>query len=135
MKGFIEEFKAFISKGDAVSMAVGIIIGGAFTSIVNSVVENLLNPIIGFATQGIDLSSITLDIGPVSFGVGAVLSAVLTFLLTALVLFWIVKGYNKAKDKMEKQKEEEAKVTEEQKPDSLAEAVEILKEIKESIKK
>lgn len=135
MKGFIEEFKAFISKGDAVSMAVGIIIGGAFTSIVNSVVENLLNPIIGFATQGIDLSSITLDIGPVSFGVGAVLSAVLTFLLTALVLFWIVKGYNKAKDKMEKQKEEEAKATEEQKPDSLAEAVEILKEIKESIKK
>ena len=135
MKGFIEEFKAFISKGDAVSMAVGIIIGGAFTAIVNSVVENLLNPIIGFATQGIDLSSITLDIGPVSFGVGAVLSAVLTFLLTALVLFWIVKGYNKAKDKMEKQKEEEAKATEEQKPDSLAEAVEILKEIKESIKK
>ena len=135
MKGFIEEFKAFISKGDAVSMAVGIIIGGAFTSIVNSVVENLLNPIIGFATQGIDLSSITLDIGPVSFGVGAVLSAVLTFLLTALVLFWIVKGYNKAKDKMEKQKEEEAKAAEEQKPDSLAEAVEILKEIKESIKK
>ena len=135
MKGFIEEFKAFISKGDAVSMAVGIIIGGAFTSIVNSVVENLLNPIIGFATQGIDLSSITLDIGPVSFGVGAVLSAVLTFLLTALVLFWIVKGYNKAKDKMEKQKEEEAKATEEQKPDSLAEAVVILKEIKESIKK
>lgn len=135
MKGFIEEFKAFISKGDAVSMAVGIIIGGAFTSIVNSVVENLLNPIIGFATQGIDLSSITLDIGPVSFGVGAVLSAVLTFLLTALVLFWIVKGYNKAKDKMEKQKEEEAKAAVEQKPDSLAEAVEILKEIKESIKK
>ena len=135
MKGFIEEFKAFISKGDAVSMAVGIIIGGAFTAIVNSVVENLLNPIIGFATQGIDLSSITLDIGPVSFGVGAVLSAVLTFLLTALVLFWIVKGYNKAKDKMEKQKEEEAKAAVEQKPDSLAEAVEILKEIKESIKK
>lgn len=135
MKKFIEEFKEFISKGDAVSMAVGIIIGGAFTAIVNSVVENLLNPIIGFATQGVDLSAITLDIGPVSFGVGAVLSAVLTFLLTALVLFWIVKGYNKAKDKMEKKKAEEAKAAEEQKPDSLAEAVEILKEIKDSIKK
>lgn len=135
MKKFIEEFKEFISKGDAVSMAVGIIIGGAFTAIVNSVVENLLNPIIGFATQGVDLSAITLDIGPVSFGVGAVLSAVLTFLLTALVLFWIVKGYNKTKDKMEKKKAEEAKAAEEQKPDSLAEAVEILKEIKDSIKK
>ena len=134
MKKFIEEFKEFISKGDAVSMAVGIIIGGAFTTIVNSVVDNLLNPIIGFATQGVDLSSITLDVGPVSFGVGAVLSAVLTFLLTALVLFWIVKGYNKAKARMEKTKEEEA-TAEEQKPDSLAEAVEILKEIKESIKK
>ena len=137
MKSFIKEFKEFISKGDAVSMAVGIIIGGAFTAIVNSVVENLLNPIIGFATQGVDLSALTLDIGPVSFGVGAVLSAIITFLLTALVLFWIIKGYNKAKDKATEKERAKAEATKaaEEKPDNLAEAVAILKEINESLKK
>ena len=132
MKKFLDEFKEFISKGNVMSMAVGIIIGGAFTAIVNSVVENLLNPLVALFTKGIDLSGIKLNILGAEFGVGAILSAIITFLLTALVVFWLMKGYNKLVDKMTKKKEEEAK---EEAPAEPSEEILLLREIRDSLKK
>lgn len=104
MKSFFKEFKEFINKGDVVSMAVGIIIGGAFTTIVNSIVEQILSPLIGVICGGIDFASFSLKVGEASFGVGVVINAIITFILTALVLFWVVKGVNK----LNKNEEEKA---------------------------
>lgn len=105
MKGFLKEFKEFINKGDVVSMAVGIIIGGSFTTIINSVVEQILSPLIGVICGGIDFTAFSVKVGEASFGVGVVINAIITFLLTALVLFWVVKGVNKLNKKDEEKAE------------------------------
>ena len=99
MKAFMKEFKEFISKGDVMSMAVGIIIGGAFTAIVNSIVENLISPLIGIICGGIDFSALVVKVGEASFGIGAVINSIITFLLTALVLFFILKAFNAMNEK------------------------------------
>jgi len=101
MKGFAKEFKEFITKGNAVSMAIGIIIGGAFTTIVNSIVEQIISPLIGVICGGIDFSSLAIVVGEASFGVGIVINAIITFFLTALVLFLILKGVNSVQAKTE----------------------------------
>ena len=109
MKSFLKEFKEFISKGDVMSMAVGIIIGGAFTAIITSIVNDLIGPIIAMICGGIDFSSLAVQVGDASLMVGNFIQAVINFLITALVLFCILKTFNKAKEKMDalKKKEEE----------------------------
>lgn len=101
MKKFMTEFKAFISKGDVMSMAVGIIIGGAFTSIVNSLVNDVITPFLGIIIGGIDFSGIVITVGSAQILVGNFIQAVITFLLTALVLFSIMKAFNSFKKKEE----------------------------------
>ncbi len=101
MKKFMAEFKAFISKGDVMSMAVGIIIGGAFTSIVNSLVNDVITPFLGIIIGGIDFSGIVITVGSAQILVGNFIQAVITFLLTALVLFSIMKAFNSFKKKEE----------------------------------
>lgn len=95
----IKEFKEFISRGNVIDMAVGVIIGGAFTAIVNSLVNNILNPLIGIITGGVDFSSLSVTIGegenPAVFAYGSFITAVINFLLVALVLFLIIKAMNK----------------------------------------
>lgn len=106
MKKFIQEFKEFALKGNVIDMAVGVVIGGAFKGIVDSLVADIINPIIGlFANQ--DLSKYSITIGDVSILYGSFVSAVINFLLMALVIFCIVKGINKAKN-FRKTEEEEA---------------------------
>lgn len=99
MKKVLNEFKAFISRGNVMDMAVGVIIGGAFTAIVNSLVNDLLNPILGVITGGVDFSKLAITIGkgenPVVFAYGSFLSAIINFLLIAFVLFMIIKAINK----------------------------------------
>ena len=90
----IKEFKEFISRGNVIDMAVGVIIGGAFTAIVNALVDNILNPLIGIITGGVDFSSLSITIGegenPAVFAYGSFITAVINFLLVALVLFLII---------------------------------------------
>ena len=86
MKKFIEEFKEFIARGNAMSMAVGIIIGGAFTSIVNSLVNDIITPFLGIIIGGIDFTSIMLTVGSANIMVGNFIQAIITFLLTAIVI-------------------------------------------------
>ncbi len=134
MKKFFEEFKAFISKGNVISMAIGIIIGGAFTAIVNSVVEQLISPLIGLICGGIDFSGLAVKVGEASFGFGAVINAVITFLLTALVLFFIMKAFNKFEEESKKllKKKEEEEAPADPEP---SEEVKLLMEIRDALKK
>ncbi|MCC8099869.1 MAG: large conductance mechanosensitive channel protein MscL, partial [Clostridiales bacterium] len=97
---WLDEFKTFIMRGNVLDMAVGVVVGSAFTAIVTSIVENLLTPIIALIMGQADFSAIT--VGP--FGIGAMINAIITFLITAFVVFWIVKVVNKL---MNKKPEEE----------------------------
>lgn len=114
-----KEFKDFIARGNVVDLAVGIIIGAAFTAIVNSLVADLINPIIGMITGGIDFSNLFVNLGegdfaslaaareagaPV-FAYGSFITAVINFLIIAWVVFLIVKGVNRLKDATAKKEE------------------------------
>jgi large conductance mechanosensitive channel len=104
MKKFMKEFKDFALKGNVMDMAVGVIIGAAFQSIVTSLTENIINPIIGLLFQ-VDFSQVVIHMGSVDLGIGAFISAVINFFLLALVLFIIVKSINKLNSSLEKEKE------------------------------
>jgi large conductance mechanosensitive channel len=108
----IKEFRDFIAKGNVMDMAVGIIIGAAFTAIVTSLVADLINPIIGVITGGIDFSNLFVNLGdgefaslavareagaPV-FAYGSFITAVINFLIIAFVVFLLVKAVNRIKD-------------------------------------
>ncbi len=112
MKQFFEEFKKFISRGNVMDMAVGVIIGSAFTAIVNSLVNDIFMPVLSLITGGFDIAGMSVSFGvgenAATLNYGAFLSAVINFLLIALVIFCIIKVMNTAKDKMTKKPEEEA---------------------------
>ena len=112
MKKFFEEFKKCISRGNVMDMAVGVIIGGAFTAIVNSLVNDIFMPVLSLITGGFDIAGMSVSFGvgdnAATLNYGAFLSAVINFLLIALVIFCIIKAMNTAKDKMLKKQEEEA---------------------------
>ena len=101
MKKFIEEFKEFISKGNVLDLAIGVVIGGAFTAIVNSLVNDVIMPVVGIILGGVDFSGLSLQIGDASLAYGNFIQAVINFLLVALVLFTIVKAANKFKKQVE----------------------------------
>lgn len=102
----MEEFKAFISRGNVMDMAVGIIIGGAFTSIVSSLVEDIINPILGmFGGMNFDKLSISL-LGEATLNYGKFITAVINFLIMALIVFIIMKTMNNIGEKLKKKEEE-----------------------------
>lgn len=133
MKKFIEEFKAFIAKGNVMTMAVGIIIGGAFTSIVNSLVNDVITPFLGIIIGGINFTGIIIQIGEAQLLVGNFIQAIITFLLTAFVIFWLVKFFNKL---TEKKKEEEPAPEPEKEPEPAPtpEDIQLLREIRDLLK-
>ena len=97
----IQEFKDFIAKGNVLDMAVGIIMGTAFTAIVNSVVEDLLMPIITGLTAGVDFSELYVTVGGAKLMFGNLINAIITFLIISLVMFAIVKSFNRKSDEEE----------------------------------
>ena len=106
MKKFMEEFKAFISRGNVMDMAVGIMIGGAFTAIVTSLVEDIISPILG-VFGGLNFDQLKLSLGgEVTLAYGKFITAVINFLITALTVFCLVKIINTVSEKMAKKKEE-----------------------------
>ena len=91
-----KEFKEFAFKGDVVDLAIGIVIGAAFTAIIKSFVDNLINPIVGAIMGGRHaLDGLAVSMGPIKLTYGAFVSAVLNFLIVAVVLFLIVKAVNR----------------------------------------
>ena len=120
-KGFFGEFKAFIMRGNVVDMAIGIIIGSAFTAIVNSFVNDIINPVIGLLIGKVDFTELrviliaaTEDASEVAIRYGNLIQAIVKFLLTAFVLFFIVRFMNKMRE-LQAKKEAEAKAAEEAK--------------------
>ncbi len=91
----LQEFKEFIARGNAMDLAVGIIIGAAFTAIVGSLVDDLINPLIGIFVGGIDFSAISFGIGDAQFMVGNFINAVIKFFIIAFVVFMLVRTINK----------------------------------------
>lgn len=117
-KGFFAEFKTFISRGNVIDMAIGIIVGGLFTSIVNSFVKDILNPILGLIVGGTDFGSLKIVLRAatetteeLAIRYGNLLQNIIQFLLTALVLFCLVRAINKVREKadaeLKKAKEEQ----------------------------
>lgn len=125
MKKFISEFKEFIARGNVMTMAVGIIIGGAFTAITTSLVNDIITPLLGIIIGGIDFSGISVTIGSAQVMFGNFIQAVINFLLTALVIFIMMKAFNK----FQRKKEEAPKKA----PDPTAEE-KLLTEIRDLLK-
>lgn len=140
-----KEFKAFIARGNVIDMAVGIIMGAAFTAIVNSMVGDLIMPVIGVLTSGVDFADkfVALDgnsyinlkaakdagVSVVSYGI--FINAVINFVIISFVVFMLVKGVNKIKDAAEK----EEKAKQEAAPAAPAADVVLLTEIRDILKK
>lgn len=113
-KGLLNEFKKFIMRGNVMDMAVGVIVGGAFTAIVTSLNQDILTPILGIF-GGIDFSNLSVKLGtsdtaPV-LAYGNFITAVLNFLITAFVIFILVKGINKVNERFTKKEEPAAPTT------------------------
>ena len=124
----IKEFKEFISKGNVMDMAVGVIIGGAFSKIVTALVECILMPIIGVISGGKSVEDMSIMVGNAAIGYGAFIQAIIDFLLIALVLFMILKAFNKAKSVVVKEEEAPAE------PEPVPADVELLTEIRDLLK-
>ncbi len=111
-KGFVAEFKEFISRGNVMDLAVGVIIGGAFQSIISSMVSDVIMPVVSLVTGGIDFTEWSLKMGsgenaPI-LHYGNLVTAVINFFLMALVIFCLVKVMNNVSSKLVKKPEEEA---------------------------
>lgn len=123
MKSFFKEFKEFITKGNMMAMAVGVIIGGAFKAIIDSLVADVFGPVIGIFLGGTDFSKLSFGVGGAQIMIGNFIQAIISFLITALVVFILMRQYNKL------QKEEEE-------PDpEPSDEVKLLTEIRDSLKK
>ncbi len=109
MKNFLSEFKKFVLRGNVIDLAVGVIIGGAFQAIVNSLVEDIISPLIGLIADT-DLSDMVATVGGVDIRWGAFVTAIINFIIMAFVIFLIVKGINKVTE-LSKKKEEEKPTT------------------------
>ncbi len=127
---WLDEFKTFIMRGNVLDMAVGVVIGSAFTAIVTSIVDNLLTPLIALpAKLSAEVGAEVPDFASWSiygFGYGAVINAVVSFLITAFVVFWLVKAVNRL---TAKKKEEPAPA-----PDPGPTTEELLSEIRDLLK-
>ncbi|MCI8285391.1 MAG: large-conductance mechanosensitive channel protein MscL [Firmicutes bacterium] len=134
-KGFWGEFKEFISRGSVIDMAVGIIIGSAFTAIINSLVNDIITPVIGCLIKGISFEEfkITLpslmDMPPAEITYGVFIQTILNFLITAFAVFCMVKGINSVRRKKEKSEQPQSEET--QQPSA---ELQILTEIRDLLK-
>lgn len=134
-KGLIAEFKEFINQGNAMDMAVGVIIGGAFTAIVNSLIDDIINPVISIVTGGGEVGQgLSIQIGSAVINFGSLIGAIINFLLIALVVFAIVKSMNTMKEKTAAlMKSKEAEEEEPEAEPEPSEEILLLREIRDSL--
>lgn len=139
MKKFIAEFKTFAMRGNVMDMAIGVVIGAAFGKITASIVNDIIMPLLGLITGGIDLSQWNIVLNPtavaggadpVTLGIGSLLSVILDFIIVAFAMFLLVKTMNKLAS-LKKKEEEAPKPAEDPKPTSE----ELLTEIRDLLKR
>jgi len=124
---FLNEFKTFVSRGNVLDLAVGVVVGSAFSKIVTSLVNDIITPLIGVVIGGRDFSNLSLKIGDASIAYGAFIQNIIDFLLIAFCIFIFIKFINKV---IIKKKEEEKKVD----PPKKSEEVKLLEEIRDLLK-
>ncbi|MCR4722625.1 MAG: large-conductance mechanosensitive channel protein MscL [Eubacteriales bacterium] len=124
----LKEFKKFISRGNVMDLAVGVIIGGAFSAIVTSLVDNIISPVLGIIMGGIDFSGLQLTVLDANIKYGVFIQNVIDFLIKAFCLFIIVKAVNKVDQALKKNKEDEPK------KDETPADVKLLTEIRDLLK-
>ena len=120
-----KEFKKFIARGNVLDLAVGVIVGGAFSSIVTSLVNNIFTPIIGLIVGGVDFSSLSITFKDTKIMYGAFIQSVIDFLIVAFCLFLVVKAVNKVTHK--EKKDEKPKPVESDELKTLKEIRDLLK--------
>ena len=134
MNEIISEFKKFIYKGNVVDLAVGVVIGGAFSKIVSSLVNDIIMPIIGILIGGIDFTSLTLKINNATIKFGLFFQNIIDFLIIAFCIFMVIKFINKLDElTIKKIKKEETKET--KKEEIVSEEILLLRSINDNIKK
>ena len=121
----LKEFKKFIARGNVLDLAVGVIVGGAFSSIVTSLVNNIFTPIIGLILGGVDFSNLSITFRDTQIMYGAFIQSVIDFLIVAFCLFIVVKVVNRVTAKKEKQEE---------KKDTKSAELKTLEEIRDILK-
>ena len=121
----IKEFKKFIARGNVLDLAVGVIVGGAFSSIVTSLVNNIFTPIIGLILGGVDFSNLSITFRDTQIMYGAFIQSIIDFLIVAFCLFIVVKVVNRVTAKKEKQEE---------KKDTKSAELKTLEEIRDILK-
>ena len=108
MKGFLNEFKDFAMKGNVLDLAVGVVMGSAFGTIVTSLVEKIIMPLVGIIVGGVNIADLSVKVGNATLGYGAFLQAIINFLIIAFSIFLFVKAINTATSKLKKAEEEAA---------------------------
>ncbi len=124
----LKEFKEFISKGNVVDLAVGVIVGSAFGKIVSSLVNDILMPVIGVIIGGVDFSDLSIKVGGAKIAYGMFIQNIIDFLIIAFCVFLFVKTVNKLSNMTHKKEEEKEQIVTETELD-------VLKEIREELKK
>ena len=131
-KGFIAEFKEFAMKGSIIDVAIGMVIGAAFSAIITSFVEDIIMPLLGIAIGKVDFTALSITIGSAQVMYGEFIQSCVSFLLIALSIFICIKAANKARTALERKKEEEA--VEEETPEEPSEDIQLLTEIRDLLK-
>ncbi len=131
LKATMQEFKDFISKGNIIDMAIGVIIGNSFKAIVTALVDNIIMPLVGLALGGKDFASLTITIGQAKIAYGLFIQSVVDFFIIAVCLFVALKVITTL-SKLRIKKEEEEKAAE---PPAKSDEVLLLEEIRDLLKK
>ncbi len=148
MKKFFEEFKTFITKGNVMDMAVGVIIGGAFGAITTTLVGKIITPLLAWLFNSPNPDALNVVLRPAEtdaagevvrealiLGLGDFVGAIVNFLVIALVLFCVIRAFNKAREMAEKLKKQEAEAAEAEPEEPKPTAEELLGEILEELRK
>ena len=126
----LKEFRDFINRGNVIDLAVAVIIGVAFTGIVNSLVNDIITPILGIFLGGVNFEGLSFTVGEASIGYGNFIQAVINFVIVAWVIFLIVRGINQLQRRLSPAEEEKAPPP----PPEPSEEVKLLTEIRDLLK-
>jgi large conductance mechanosensitive channel len=130
-KGWIAEFKEFAMRGTVIDVAIGMVIGVAFSAIITSLVNDIIMPLVGIVIGKVDFSTLSITVGSAQVMYGSFIQALVDFLLIALTIFLCIKAVNKTRNKWVKQKEKEKEDAETLPP---AEDIALLTEIRDLLK-
>lgn len=134
MKSFLKEFKEFISRGNVMDMAVGIIVGSAFTAIVTSLVNDIITPFVGMICAGVNIAELSVTVGTAQLKYGSFLQAIVNFIIIAFVVFVMIKAMNIAAKRASALVKKDEEIQSEEKPKRDPQ-IELLEEIRDLLKK